>query len=161
MNSQITPTYHLEPGYLYISKDSGIIRTVIGSCVSVCIWDCVNTKGGMCSVERSKTPKGENPSGRDAGPAVTHLIKMLESEGGKRQDMKAQIFGGAGNSIVKSSFKNGTERAATVKKQLQKNGISIISEDTGGAVGRKIIFDTFNGHIVVAKVHNLREDDWF
>ena len=39
--------YLLEPGYVYLSRDNSVIRTVLGSCVSVCLWDKVQKYGGI------------------------------------------------------------------------------------------------------------------
>jgi chemotaxis protein CheD len=161
MNSELTTTYHLEPGYLYISKNSGIIRTVIGSCVAVCMWDTSLFIGGMCSIIRAKTPKGEKYSSKDAGPAIKHLTELLEKEGCKRENLSAQIFGGSGKDFVSGSTKCGIERAKEARRHITKNKIAIASEDVGGSVGRKILFDTHSGHVMVAKVHDLRENDWF
>jgi len=38
--------------------------------------------------------------------------------------------------------------------------VRVISEDTGGHVGRKIAFNTMKNEVVTYKVKKLRKDDW-
>jgi chemotaxis receptor (MCP) glutamine deamidase CheD len=37
----------LLPGTLHCSAEHAIIATILGSCVAVCLWDCVRGNGGM------------------------------------------------------------------------------------------------------------------
>jgi chemotaxis protein CheD len=46
------------------------------------------------------------------------------------------------------------------RKILREKGIAIASEDVGGSVGRKIVFDLATGHVAVLKVHKVRDEDW-
>ncbi|MBD3322861.1 MAG: hypothetical protein GF350_17310 [Chitinivibrionales bacterium] len=40
-------TYNLETGYVFIADNGTIIRTVLGSCVAVCLWDSARMAGGL------------------------------------------------------------------------------------------------------------------
>jgi chemotaxis protein CheD len=40
-------------------------------------------------------------------------------------------------------------------------GISIVSEDVGGALGRKIVFNTLTNDVAVLKTDGVRKSDWF
>ena len=39
--------HFLYPSNLIVTKTPGIIKTVLGSCVAVCIWDKLQKTGGM------------------------------------------------------------------------------------------------------------------
>jgi len=47
------------------------------------------------------------------------------------------------------------------KKVLFKKKISIISEDIGGKMGRKAVFNTSTNSTAVIKVDSLRREDWY
>jgi chemotaxis protein CheD len=47
------------------------------------------------------------------------------------------------------------------KRILERQGISVTSEDVGGTKGRKLIYNTETNEAVVLKVERLREEDWY
>ena len=47
------------------------------------------------------------------------------------------------------------------RRFLAKHGIKIISEDTGGNMGRKIVYNSLTNEAIIYKVHNLRRGDWY
>lgn len=47
------------------------------------------------------------------------------------------------------------------RKFLAKHGIKIISEDTGGNMGRKIVYNTLTNEAIIYKVRQLRRCDWY
>ena len=47
-----------------------------------------------------------------------------------------------------------------IRKILRDRKISIISEDVGGTLGRKIIFNTHNGDTAAIKTSRIRRMDW-
>jgi len=44
---------------------------------------------------------------------------------------------------------------------LKKYNIPIVSRDTGGQLGRKVIFDNNEGEIIVYKLKKIRTEDWY
>lgn len=50
---------------------------------------------------------------------------------------------------------------AVAKRFLAKHGIKIISDDTGGNMGRKIVYNSLTNEAIIYKVHNLRRGDWY
>lgn len=54
----------------------------------------------------------------------------------------------------------GDQNVKIAREILKNKGISIIAEDAGGSVGRKIAFDVITGHVAVLKVHKVRKEDW-
>jgi len=151
--------YYLEPGFVCFSRSPVQIRTVLGSCVAVCLWDRRLHCGGMnhflyprARERRAATPKHGNA-------AVTALVRLMDEAGCRRQDLVAQILGG-GRYANGRSTGLGDENVRVARQALQRRGIRIVSEDTGGLMGRKVIFDTATGHVAVLKVHRLRGSDW-
>ncbi|MBN1759972.1 MAG: chemotaxis protein CheD [Chitinispirillaceae bacterium] len=158
MNKAVT--YHLEPGFVYASAKGAVIRTVVGSCVAVCLWDSGKQVGGMNHFVHPVTGR-HDPRTTSYGNVALHvLVKMMRSEfGSRKSDLQAQIFGGASpmNMGIRSV---GPENVAVARAFLGNLGIRIVSEDVGGNLGRKILFDTATGQAAVLKVQQLRGDDW-
>jgi chemotaxis protein CheD len=155
----LVDTHFLEPGYVFFTQESVTIRTVLGSCVAVTMWDRRLRCGGMNHFlypivfeKNQATPKYGNV-------AVSVLIRLMLDAGCKVHDIEAQIIGGAfpkndrGTNI-------GLENVKVARRLLAKRGISVLSEDIGGILGRKLVFDIGTGEVAVLKVHRLRRNDW-
>ncbi|MEI7473507.1 MAG: chemotaxis protein CheD [bacterium] len=142
-----------------MSKEPHLVSTVLGSCVSVCIWDPNLSFGGINHHIHAKPLKKEDRSSQFGSLAIPHMLKMLVQMGGIKSNFKAHIVGGAQNPTMSSST-IGKENIAIAEKILRDNYIQIITVDVGGAMGRKVVFDTQTGELAVYKVNSLRESDW-
>ncbi|MCF7886331.1 MAG: chemotaxis protein CheD [Candidatus Marinimicrobia bacterium] len=150
--------YHLHPGYIYYSSENIAIRTVVGNSVAVCLWDKKLKQGGMNHFLYPQIKDTEKSTPKYGNVATIALIKTLKEAGSDPEDLVAQIVGGASS---KKSYKNIGEKNISIARQvLKKHGIRVISEDLGGEIGRKVIFDLKSGQLLVVKVHRIRETDW-
>jgi len=152
--------YFLEPGYIYVPDQGSAISTVIGSGVSVCIFDKKKRMGGMNHFQLPiMTTKGKTTPLYGNVATIT-LIKMMLDLESKRIHLEAQIFGGAHNPKQKDKD-IGRENRKIAQKILTKAGISISSQDVGGEKGRKVVFNTNTNEVAVLKVDRLRDMDWY
>lgn len=156
----LKPNHLLQPGCIFLSRAPLVIQTVLGDCVSVCLWDKLHAVGSMnhflypCVRDKNRaTPQYGNV-------ATLTLIRMMEEAGCERENLVAHILGGACPPEADGCCTNGKDNAEMAKKVLEGKSIQIISEDTGGTIGRKVVFDVATGHVAVLKVHNLRKSDW-
>ncbi len=148
--------YFLEPGHIYFSKRAAVVRTVVGSCVAVCIWDTLLKYGGMNHFLKPSTKDASKATPRYGNVATAALVKMMDEAGCDRRNLVAQILGGACPKNSKEAFEN----IKVARGILNKKGITILSEDTGGSIGRKVAFDTDTGQVAILKVHKIRDTDW-
>jgi chemotaxis protein CheD len=152
-------SHYLMAGSLFASRDPHRITTVLGSCVSVCLWDSVLRVGGMnhfmlpfWNGEGLASPKYGNI-------AITKLVERLMSIGAERRNLKAKVFGGGVVLNVTNPFMNIGERNVQLAEDMLRNeAIPIVSADTGGTVGRKLIFDTGSGMVLVKKLTRQIDD---
>lgn len=152
--------YFLQPGYIFVPNQGNSISTVIGSGVSICIYDKKNRIGGMNHFQLPyMTTRGETTA-LYGNVAAIALIKMMFAHDSQRKYLEAQIFGGAYNP-KKNDKDIGRENIEIARKILLKGKISIISEDVGGEKGRKVVFNTSTNEIAVLKVDRLRDADWY
>lgn len=155
-------------GEYYISSSKEVISTVLGSCVSVCLYDPVNKVGGM---NHFMLPEGAalkeglyNQSGlnkdtltensmRYGITAMEVLIGEMQKKGAERIHMKAKVFGG-GRVIARDSGVPtvGDKNIGFAKAYLKTEKIPIESENVGSTHGRKIFFLTGNNSVFVKKV---------
>ena len=91
--------------------------------------------------------------------ATMGLIKLCEEAGCQRKNLAAHILGGT-VSPSDPSHNIGERNALVARAVLANKGIRIISEDIGGTVARKILFNTLSGELAVLKVSKVRDSDW-
>ncbi len=150
--------FFLQPGYIFVSHEPHLIHTVLGSCVAVCIWDSVRKFGGVASFIYGSA-SSKNRSGKYGQVAIPHLIELLLELGSDEKDLKVHIVGGGEHPKYKSGI--GHENAITAEKLLKKYPIEVLTRDIRGEFGRKVIFNSGNGEILIYKMHDIRKDDWY
>ena len=152
-------SYYLEPGYICCSPVQPTLHTVVGSCVSVCIWDRVLKYGAMNHFLYPTTSDPEKATPVYGNVATAELVRMMVESGSNPEDLVAQILGGACPDPA-ASRPVGERNVEVARRVLERKGVAVGSEDTGGVMGRKVVFDTRTGHVMTLKVHRIRDDDW-
>jgi chemotaxis protein CheD len=155
----VEKTHYLMAGNLFIPDDAHLVTTVLGSCVSVCLWDSALRFGG---INHYMLPfwNGEGLASPKYGNiAIAKLIEGLQDRGSQKRNLRAKIFGGGVVLNVTNPFMNIGERNIQLADDLLRNeGIPLVSGDTGGNVGRKIIFNTGTGTVLVKKLSRQIDD---
>jgi len=152
-------THYLVAGSLFVHEERHIVTTVLGSCVSVCLWDCVRNRGG---INHYMLPfwNGEGLASPKYGNiAIAKLLERMLELGSERRSLRAKVFGGGVVLNVTNPFMNIGERNIQLAEgMLRSENIPIISADTGGKVGRKLIFDTETGTVLLKKLAKQIDD---
>jgi chemotaxis protein CheD len=152
--------YYLNPGFLYVAEQPTALRTVLGSCVSVCLHDKRLRYGGMNHFLLPESPERER-TGRYGRPAIQALLRAFIDFGSHKPDLVAHLVGGAGMAVDSQSQKIGQMNAQIARDLLNRYGIPIVSEDVGGVIGRKVLFLTERNQLVVFKLDKIREADFY
>ncbi len=150
----------IEPGYIYLPTVPTNLYAVLGSCVSVCLWDKKLKIGGMNHFLYPKISSKEKATPQYGNIATLQLIQMMEKAGSKTDSILAQIIGGAKPPFNEKNKDIGKANVEIARKILNNKGIKIVSEDVEGNMGRKIVFNSYTGHIMVLKVYQIRKEDW-
>ena len=146
MIKETTKQFKVLIGQVILTRPPNILQTVLGSCLGVVLYDEVNNIMGMthillpCSEGR---PKSDLP-GKYADDALPCLYNAIIKKGGKHENIKAKIAGGARMFQTSVDYSNndvGSANICAVKKQLSILSIPIKGEDTGGNTGRKMELD--------------------
>lgn len=136
-----------------------MVTTVLGSCVSVCLWDSKLKIGGinhymlpLWNGEGLATPKYGNI-------AINKLYEKMLSFGCKHSSLKAKMFGGGEVLAVRNAVLNVGERNILLAIDMLKSmKIQIISQDVGGRSGRKLLFNTHTGNVLLKKLSKQVDD---
>jgi chemotaxis protein CheD len=148
-----TRLFFLHAGHLHVSAEPTQITTILGSCVSIGLWDPVAGVGGMNHYMLPEDISATSGTPRYANFAIRHLIGQLELLGAHRARLLAGLYGGA--SIISSIHAAGGLGARNVevgRTRLRQANIPIVAEDTGHTHGRKITFFTSNGSTTVKRI---------
>jgi chemotaxis protein CheD len=142
--------------------DDMLVRTVLGSCVAVIMYDRQNCFGGINHFIWPKVEKDEKPSVMYGNVAIPALYRMLTKMGASKDSIEAQLFGGGRPSEKFSDKKTlGDDNVKAAKSILKRMRVPVFSEDVGGCKGRKIVYNTKSNEALVVKVDNLRATDWY
>ncbi len=133
------------------SESSHTIMTILGSCVSVCLWDRRGRAGGMNHYLLPRRGNGGELSPRYGDVAIPTLVRRLVALGAAHEDLRAKIFGGA--HVMPADHPSGKSLGAqnveVAIEFLRAEGVQILSEDVGGKRGRKLAFNTLDGTALV------------
>lgn len=143
-------------GGVHASAEPAVIKTLLGSCISVCLYDPVKRVGGM---NHFMLPRGAGSSGADADGtrfgvhAMDRLIGDMMKLGADRRRLVAKFFGGAHVLNMKESAAAVPQQnIAFIREFLKDEGFPILSEDVGGYHPRHVRFDTHTARAMVKRV---------
>lgn len=149
------------PGEYYVTGRELLIVTVLGSCVSVCLYDRLAKIGGM---NHFMLPEHDDPSSplsdsaRYGSYAMEVLVNNLLKAGASRQRLEAKIFG-AGRVLPGFSHTNvGARNAVFAQHYLADEGIKVKATDLLGEFPRKVYFFATEGRVLVKTLRKQHND---
>ncbi|OFX75675.1 MAG: chemotaxis protein CheD [Bacteroidetes bacterium GWE2_29_8] len=140
--------HYLYPSNLFMSRKPHIVSTILGSCVSVCLYDPVLQVGGINHYMLPLWNGQELASPKYGNIAIIKLIEKMTSNGSQISNIKAKLFGGGEIIETKvNTFQIGERNISVAKEMLESEKIPIVSRSVGGKLGRKILYNTFTGEV--------------
>ena len=163
MNKHFDPHFQkdivtIHPGEFFTSKDDIYIATVLGSCISVALYDIKLGFGGMNHFMLPKSNREEPLSSEDEGRFGNYAMELLINDmihnGSLKQNLRAKVFGGgnvldAGNNQMNMTGINNINFALNF---LKTENIPIIVNDTGGIFPRKIYFSPLTSKVYLKRI---------
>ncbi len=157
------PAAKILPGEYYVTQQNEIITTVLGSCVSACIWDRVFGIGGMNHFMLPISHNGEwggseliSTATRYGNYAMEHMINDILTHGGHRQNLAIKVFGGG--QIISELSNIGFKNIEFVQCYIKQEGLALVGEDVGDCFPRKVVFFPKSGRVRVKKLKQLHND---
>lgn len=146
------------PGEFFVDQEDIVISTVLGSCVSACIWDRAARVGGMNHFmlpggqENGSSSELTAASGRYGVFAMEQLINELIKHGARKSNLEAKVFGGGAVLRKFSTLNVGERNAAFVLDFLKTEGIRVISQDLMDIYPRRVAFFPASGRALCKKL---------
>lgn len=145
-------------GGVHASRHPMLIKTLLGSCIAVCLWDPEAQVGGM---NHFMLPR-EVGSGRNADAsrfgvhAMDCLVGAMMKLGGDRRRFVAKVFGGAHVLDIKESAAGVPQQNIEfIRTFLGEEGFPVLSEDVGGYHPRHVHFYTATGRARIKRVKSV------
>ena len=139
--------HYLYPAALFAEKTPFMVDTVLGSCVAVCLFDQKLKIGGINHFMLPLWNGNGLASPKFGNIATEKLIEKMLKNGSSVNNLVAKVFGGANQ--MNSSMDIGARNIEIAKEVLAHHGISIIAENLGGNVGRKLKYHTGTGQVMM------------
>ena len=157
------PVITLKPAELFISEQPAIVRTVLGSCVAVTMFD---QRRGVAAICHALLPEGDDPSSHPSEKSSTSykyvnsvipiMVKRLLSYGADPKKLEVKLFGGSdmlSATIRKSHIRPvGKSNIDAVIQAIKAQDLHLKVSDVGGTFGRKLLFYTNTGEVLLKRI---------
>lgn len=145
-------------GDVHASREPVLIKTLLGSCISVCLYDPVARVGGM---NHFMLPRGGDDRHEGAArfgvDAMDRLIGAAMKAGGDRRRFVAKAFGGACVLRLRDTGIGVHQKNIEfVRAFLQDEGFPLVSADVGGNDALVVHFYTETGRAFVKRLTGER-----
>jgi chemotaxis protein CheD len=156
------PEFYLQPGEWCLVHRPSILKTVLGSCVSITFRAPRIDASAMCHpmlpVHASRPLVGSDPVA--ARRYVDYVIREMANEfdrlGAKREEVEVKLFGGA--DVLASTRERATVgrmNAETALRVLKDEGFQVRASRLGGSRGVFIEFHTGTGEVLLRRLAGM------
>ena len=138
-------------GQLFASAHPTLVRTVLGSCVAACVFDPEARVGGMNHFMLAQLDGADRPGAFGGEGAMTELLSRVLEHGGRRERLRAKLFGGAsvldlGDGVIPA------DNVRFARTFLERERIPVVAERVGGELPMQVHFETHTGRALVRVV---------
>ncbi len=113
----------------------------VGSCVALILHDRLRSTGALAHVMLPESCGVTDRPGKFADTAIEAMVAELEGTGSARSHIVAKIVGGACMFAYSTNTLNiGRKNVDAIRNLLKEHCIRIEAEETGGRIGRSVIY---------------------
>lgn len=156
------PMLYLKPGELHVTDKPMIVRTLLGSCLAVTMFNRRLGIAAMCHATLPEISLEERRRGnfserfKYVNAVIPEMAARLRSYGIRNDEIEVKLFGGA-ETLHTEGAPNmnqlvGKSNIAAALKILEAEGLRVDTSDAGGAFGRKIFFYTNTGEVLLKRL---------
>ena len=143
-------------GHALASRSPSVeYSTVLGSCVATCLFDPEARVGGMNHFLLSEPPANAPGTQVDEHYGVylmELLVNQMLGQGARKGNLRAHLYGGA--NVNRNMMRIGTMNAEFAREFLRREGISLLREDLGGCLARRVDFRPASGQVRLRTVED-------
>jgi chemotaxis protein CheD len=152
------PQIHLKPGELLVTRDACMVVTVLGSCLSVTMFNARLQFAAICHAmlpePRLVTPAGtvDPQQFKYLSAVIPTMAARFKGAGIDPTEVEVKIFGGGNvispNEGTPSDRWLGNVNIEVARTLLLQQRLHIKASNVGGRRGRKILFNTQTGEVL-------------
>lgn len=137
-------------GEIGVGRDSGQLRTFVGSCVGLALYDPRMRMACLAHIMLPDSRGSGAAVGRYADTAIPEMLRRLEAlAAGGPLRLAAKMAGGARMFAFQSGVTVGDQNVAAIEVIRGRLGIPVIARECGGARGRRLSFDVATADMVI------------
>ncbi len=153
---------YLKQREMCIANRPTIVSTVLGSCISVTMFDRRNRVGGICHALLPRC-HGRNVCSRECPEvfryvdcSIERMLSIFSAQHTGPNDLEVKIFGGGSVIVAGQGVDHvavGNQNIMAADEVFRRRGVSPVAVDVGGSLGRKVIFYTHTGEVYVKRLN--------
>ena len=148
-----TPAIRMgEIGVACATDEDTLLRTLLGSCIGVALYDARRGVAGLAHVVLPQSRGKNEPPGKFVDTAIPALIHEMETRVGRRVAPEARIAGGANMFATAVTDTVGRRNIEACEKLLEAYEIPLRARHCGGEKGRKMTLDAGSGGVTIEVV---------
>jgi chemotaxis protein CheD len=154
------PTVYLKPAEISICDKPTKVVTVLGSCVSVIMFNRRLRLGAICHGTLPRSRKGGACTGfcdeafKFVNCSMRYMIETFRRYGVMSSEIEVKLFGGADTLASKRENTIGSQNVRMALQVITEQRLKVTAADVGDAFGRKVIFFSHTGEVYVKRLKN-------
>jgi len=151
---------YLLPGEVYYSEEPVMVNTVLGSCITVTMFNKKKQIGMIC---HGMLPDSKEAFKRDENCmkyvdcCILHMYETFQKKEIKPSETEVKVFGGSDMFAYEGKGDTvGKKNITSAIKNLTDLKYNILAKDIGGQFTRKLYFSTETGIVYVRKISRLQ-----
>lgn len=159
------PVITLNPAELHVSSTPAIIRTVLGSCVAITMFNRRRQIATICYALLSYPEENDLYTAnyvenrKYISHAIPEMVEKMREYGILPGEIEVKVFGGSDTlSQYTGQERNhsvGTLNVKAAMEVLETEGLRLKASDVGGRRGRKILFYTHTGEVLLKPLRDV------
>jgi len=134
-------------GEIAVVTNGETIRTLLGSCIGVALYDVHRKVGGLAHVVLPSSRGHTGPPGKFVDTAIPELIQRIGQSGGQLTNLTAKVGGGARMFATSVDVAIGEQNLAAIEHELKNRRIPVLGRHCGGQQGRRMLFTPSTGRV--------------
>lgn len=150
-HSKSLPETTVKMGEIAVVRESGVLRTLLGSCLGVVLFERRLRAAAMAHIVLPESRGQREHPGKFADTAIAEMIRRLEGLfAGQPLKLTARIAGGANMFAVSGAAATiGQQNVQATEKQLDERRIPIVGRHLGGTQGRRMTLNVATGIVTI------------
>ncbi len=142
----------LKMGELAAARDEATLRTLLGSCIGLVLYDARQRIGGLAHIVLPASGGRLDTPGKFVDTAIPALLSEMQALGDRPIRAEARIAGGANMFATATTNTVGRQNIDAVESLLREHRVPIVASHCGGEKGRRMKLETNTGVVTIEVV---------